>query len=102
MNVNAKVSKAVSIFSLYALNRAKSDSDDLGTFPANPWNFSGEYGPASTDVRHRATIGGSISTIWNIRLSPFLIVQSGAPFNITRRQRSLWDNPVQWASRHCS
>ena len=69
VNANAKVNKSVSIFSFYALNRAKSDSDGLGTFPANPWDYKGEYGPASTDVRHRATVGGSIAALWNLRLS---------------------------------
>jgi hypothetical protein len=82
-NINAKVGRTISLFSFYALNKANSDSDGLGTFPANPWDYSREYGPASTDVRHRATVGGSIGTKWNVRLSPFIIVQSGAPFNIT-------------------
>ncbi len=82
-NINARVSRSVSLFSFYSLNKAKSDTDGLGTFPANPWDYSGEYGPASTDVRHRATVGGSIGAKWNVRLSPFIIVQSGAPFNIT-------------------
>lgn len=82
-NINAKVAKTVSLFSFYALNQAKSDSDGLGTFPANPWDYRGEYGSSSSDVRHRATVGGSIGARWNVRLSPFIIVQSGAPFNIT-------------------
>ncbi|HET9319806.1 MAG TPA: hypothetical protein VFO27_08515 [Bryobacteraceae bacterium] len=29
------------------------------------------------------TVGGSINFKWNIRMSPFVIVQSGAPFDIT-------------------
>ena len=29
------------------------------------------------------TLGGSISTRWNIRLSPYFILQSGMPFDIT-------------------
>lgn len=65
------------------LNQAKSDTDGVGTSPANPYSHRGEYGPAATDVRHRATLGGSVTTRWNVRLSPFLILQTGAPFNIT-------------------
>lgn len=83
LNTNAKLGKSASLFGVYAWNRARSDSDGLGTFSANPASDSGEYGPASTDVRHRSTIGGSISMLWNVHLSPFLILQSGAPFNIT-------------------
>jgi hypothetical protein len=65
------------------LNKAMSNTDGLSTFPANSYDYTGEYGPAATDVRHRVTAGGSISTKWNIRLSPFFIVQSGGPFDIT-------------------
>ena len=48
-----------------------------------PYNFKGEYGPASTDVRNRMTVGGSINFKWNVRVSPFVTVQSGPPFDIT-------------------
>ena len=82
-NMNARVNAGLSLFGFYVLNRALSNSDSPGTFPANPYNFAGEYGPASTDVRHRATVGGSINTRWNIRLSPFVTMQSGPPFDIT-------------------
>ena len=82
-NVNSKLNSQVSVFGYYALNKAMSNTDGLSTFPANPYNFNGEYGPASTDVRHRGVVGGSINTKWNLRFSPYLIVQSGAPFDIT-------------------
>src|SRR5580704_1742300 len=29
------------------------------------------------------TFGGSVSTKWNLRISPFVVVQSGAPFDVT-------------------
>ena len=82
-NVNARVNGGFSIFGFYVFNKAMSNTDGLGTFPANPYNFSGEYGPASTDVRHRVTAGGSINFRWNVRVSPFMTVQSGPPFDIT-------------------
>lgn len=82
-NVNARVNTGLSLFGFYVLNKALSNTDGITTFPANPYNFAGEYGPASTDIRHRATIGGSINTRWNIRFSPYVTLQSGAPFNIT-------------------
>jgi hypothetical protein len=83
VSANFKPTSRVSLFGYYVLNRAMSDSDGLTTFPANPYNFSGEYGPAATDIRHRVLMGGSIGARWNIRLSPYIIVQSGAPFDIT-------------------
>jgi hypothetical protein len=82
-NVNTKLDRNLSLFGFYVLNKAMSDTDGVGTSPANPYSYQGEYGPAATDIRHRGTIGGSITTRWNIRLSPFVILQSGAPFNIT-------------------
>ena len=85
-NVNAKLSAGVSLFGYYTLNRARSDSDGIGTFPANPYNYAGEYGPAATDIRQRFLVGGTIYLRWNIRLNPLFTLQSGAPFNITTGQ----------------
>jgi hypothetical protein len=82
-NVNAKLNAGLSLFGFYVLNRAMSNTDGVGTFPAVPRSSVGEYGPASTDVRHRVTAGGSINLKWAIRISPFAVVQSGAPFDIT-------------------
>ena len=82
-NVSTKMNRSVSLFGSYVLNRARSDTDGVGTYPANPYDYSGEYGPASTDVRHRVMAGGSLALRWSVRISPYVIVQSGAPFNIT-------------------
>ncbi len=82
-NVNSKVNSGLSLFGFYVYNRARSNTDGIGTFAANPYDFSGEYGPASTDVHHRVTVGGSINLKWAVRISPFVVVQSGAPFDIT-------------------
>jgi Carboxypeptidase regulatory-like domain len=82
-NVNSRINKDLSLTVSYALNRAKSDTDGVGTFPAKPYDLTGEYGPAATDIRHRFSLNGSFNTKWNVRLSPFLIVDSGPPFDIT-------------------
>ena len=82
-NINTRLNQGVSLFGFYVFNHAMSNTDAIDTVPANPYNMSGEYGPAATDVRHRVTFGGSINTKWNLRVSPFVIVQSGAPFDIT-------------------
>ena len=67
----------------YAFGKAQSDSDGAGTFAANAYDFSHEYGRASNDIRHRFTLNGTFRTRWGITLNPFLIITSGAPFNIT-------------------
>ena len=82
-NINSRLNTNVSLFGFYTLNYAHSNTDGIGSFPANEYNFAGEYGPAATDIRHRLFVGGSINTHWNVRLSPFVLIQSGAPYNIT-------------------
>jgi len=82
-NVNSRLTKNISINSFYMLNHAKSDTDGAGSFPANPSDLSSEYGRSSLDVRHRFMLMGSMATKYNIRLSPFIMASSGAPFNIT-------------------
>jgi hypothetical protein len=82
-NVNSKLNSGFSLFGFYVFNRARSNTDGIGTFPANPYSGAGEYGPAATDVRHRVTVGGSINLKWAVRISPFVVMQSGAPFDIT-------------------
>ncbi len=81
--VNSRINKQISLSGSYVLNRALSNTDGVGTFPAKPYDFTGEYSPAATDVRHRFTLAGSIITKWNVRFSPFVVVESGAPFDIT-------------------
>ena len=102
VNVNSRLNGAVSLFGSYVYNRALSNTDyappprntdfnpaisygsiGVGSFPANPYSMAGEYGPASTDIRKPRTFGGSIAMKWGFSFNPLLIVQSGAPFNVT-------------------
>jgi hypothetical protein len=82
-NFTTRLNSGFSLFGFYVFNRAFSNTDGIGTYPANPYSFAGEYGPAATDVHHRVTIGGSINLKWAVRISPFVVMQSGAPFDIT-------------------
>lgn len=82
-NVTTKFNPAISLNSYYAWNRVMSNTDGLNSFPANPTDFSGEYGPAANDIRRRFLLAGTVSLRWGIRLNPNVTLQSGAPFNIT-------------------
>ena len=66
----------------YVFSKANSDTDGVGSFPANPYDLSTEYGRASNDIRHRFVMTGNFRAPWGITLNPFIIVQSGRPFNI--------------------
>jgi hypothetical protein len=83
VNVNTRFTRDVSLSGSYQYNRAKSNTDGLGTFAANPYGMDGEYGPAATDIRNRVSLMGTITTKWGIRLNPLLTANSGPPFNIT-------------------
>jgi hypothetical protein len=81
-NTNVRVGSKVQLFGYYTLNYANSDTSGSG-FPTNSYNIRADNGRASFDVRHRLFFGGSIALPYLIRLSPFMVVSSGSPFNIT-------------------
>ncbi|MGO9094068.1 MAG: TonB-dependent receptor domain-containing protein [Bryobacteraceae bacterium] len=85
-NINSRFNKSISITSFYVFNHANSNTDSAYMFPANPSDLSAEYGRAAIDVRHRFMMFGSLAMKHNIRLSPFIMAASGAPFNITLGQ----------------
>jgi len=79
--INSRVNPDMSLFASY--NLAKTEGDAEGNFPANSYDFKGEFGPLSTDVRHRFVLGGSVNVPkLNVTLSPLIIARSGFPFNI--------------------
>jgi hypothetical protein len=84
VNLNNRLSTRFTLSANYVFNRAKSDTDGAGSFPANQYDLFGEYGRSSQDIRHRFSLFGNISGLpWGVRLSPILIANSGRPFNIT-------------------
>ncbi len=86
---NNRFSRALTFFSSYSLSKTTNDTDGQGgaLFPANSYDLTGEFGRAAFDVRHRFTFAGTINLPWQqVSLNPFIIVSSGAPFNITTGQ----------------
>ena len=83
LNVNARINPKFSVFGYYGYNRAQSNSDGAGTFPANNYDLSGEFGRAGFDYRHRAQIGGNFTLPFKIMYSPAVNLSSSGPVNIT-------------------
>ncbi|HZQ94106.1 MAG TPA: TonB-dependent receptor [Candidatus Sulfotelmatobacter sp.] len=83
INGNVRVGSKLQLFGYYTLNYAKSNASGVSNFASNSYNLSHDYGRASFDTRHRLFLGGSISLPYLFRLSPFMVVSSGSPFNIT-------------------
>jgi hypothetical protein len=89
--------KDLSLFGYYTLSYANSNTGGAGNVPSIPGDISADYGRAAFDVRHRVFFGGTIGAPHGFRLSPFMIVSSGIPFNITTGQDVFGD--AQFNSR---
>ena len=82
VNSNAKISKNFNVFGFYTLSFAKTDGAG-GANASNSLNLSQDYGRAGFVSRNSLFLIGNYSAPWGIRFNPFLIAQSGKPFNIT-------------------
>ncbi|MBI3940950.1 MAG: TonB-dependent receptor, partial [Acidobacteria bacterium] len=81
--VNSRFNRNLTLFALYVLNYAKSNTDGPATFPADSYDDSMEYGRSVLDERHRLVVGGSILALHGFKFSPYIVARSGAPFNVT-------------------
>jgi hypothetical protein len=84
-NTNWRVGSKVQFFGYYVLNYANSDTSGVSSFPSNSYNISADYGRAAFDIRNRFFLAGSFALPYNFRLSPFMVLSSGSPFDITTR-----------------
>jgi len=87
---NIQAGSKVSLHCYYSLNYANSDpigSSSGGAFTTNfasdQHDIALDYGRASFAIRNRVFFGGTVSLPRGFRLSPFLVFNSGAPYNVT-------------------
>jgi hypothetical protein len=83
VSVNSRLSPKVSFVANYTLNRARSDTDGVGTFPADSYDLSTEFGRSASDIRHFFFVGGAFEGPFGLRFNPLIVAFSGSPFNIT-------------------
>ena len=83
VNIRSNFNKRVMLFGFYVYGHANSDTDGVGTFPANQYDMSSEYGRAAYDIHHRFLLGGNIRAPWGVSFFPFIMGNTGGPFNIT-------------------
>jgi len=81
--IESHFSPNFSIFAQYTYGRAFDDTNGPSSFPANQYDLSAEYGRSAFDVRHRFLFSGTARAPFGLEVSPFIIVRSGLPFNIT-------------------
>ncbi len=91
-NVQIRLSQRLSLIGYYALGYANSDTGGPSTNPSNQYDLSQDYGRAPFDIRNRLFLSGSASLMHNIRISPFVIANSGVPLNITTGQDNNGDS----------
>ena len=84
VNIRNMYNRNFSLFANYSLGFANSDADGVGSFPAYSYDLSDEFGRSAFDIRHSFVIGGNFNLPLGVSLSPFIIANSGRPFNITR------------------
>jgi len=85
-NFNIRAGAKFSLFGFYSLSFANSDAAGASSFASNQYDIGLDYGRASFDTRHRLFMGGSISMPHGFRISPFMIFNSGSPYNVTAGQ----------------
>jgi hypothetical protein len=102
---NARISAGtrVSLFGYYTLNYANSDlgagagsgggagffsggATATPNFLTNQYNPMADYGRAAFGVRHRVFLGGTVAMPYALRLSPFMLISSGMPYDLTLGQ----------------
>jgi hypothetical protein len=79
-NVNSRLNSHLQLSGFYAWGKVNTNA---GGFPMDQYNTSLDWGRASYDSRHRAFISGTIGLPFKLTASPFITMNSGAPFNIT-------------------
>jgi len=93
-NFNIRAGAKLSLFGYYSLNYANSDTSGASTFATDQYDLGADYGRASFDTRHRLFVGGTIGFPYAFRLSPFMIFNSGSPYNVTVGQDLNHDSVV--------
>ena len=83
VNGHVQTTKWLSLFGYYSLNSAHGDTSGNGGFITTPGNIAADYGRTGFDVKSRIFLSGSITLPHYIQISPFMIGQTGNPYNVT-------------------
>ena len=93
-NFNIRAGAKLSLFGYYSLNYANSDASGASSFPMNSHDLAADYGRASFDTRDRLFLGGTIGLPYAFRVSPFMIFNSGSPYNVTVGRNDLNNDTI--------
>ncbi|MGF7179690.1 carboxypeptidase regulatory-like domain-containing protein [Tunturiibacter psychrotolerans] len=85
INGSARLKK-LTLFGFYSLNLADANTSGASFFPTSNTDTKVDYGRASFAHASFAVVGGSWQLPYGFSASPFVIAQSGTPYNLTTGQ----------------
>ncbi len=91
VNMNARLSPKLSIFGFYNWTDANTDGGG-GSTASNSYNLSQDYSRAGFASTNMVFMMANYTGPWAIRVNPFLIAQSGKPYNIVTTNDLTGDN----------
>jgi len=91
VNVNARINSKLSIFGFYNWTDANTDGG-AGSNVSNSYNLPQDYGRAAFASTNMVFMMANYTGPWALRFNPFLIAQSGKPYNITTANDLTGDN----------
>jgi hypothetical protein len=91
LNVNARIKPNFSVFGFYNWTNAHTDGG-AGSTVSNSYNISQDYGRAAFASTNMVFMMANYTGPWAIRFNPFLIAQSGKPYNIVTTNDLTGDN----------
>ncbi len=91
VNVNARITPTFSIAGFYNWTNVNSDGGG-GSTVSNSYNISQDYGRASFASTNMVFLMGNYMAPWGIRFNPFMMAQSGKPYNIVTNNDLTGDN----------
>ena len=80
-SVNARVTRNLSLMGSYTLGFAEGNGGG-GSNASNYYNLEQDYGPSTFNSRHQVFSMANYQGPWGLRFNPFVVAQSGKPFNI--------------------
>jgi hypothetical protein len=95
VNVNARLSRSLSLMGFYTLNYANGNTTSFngtGGEVSNSYNLMQDYGPSPFSRRNMVFAMANYSGKWGLSYNPFLVVQSGRPYNVTTTTDLTGDN----------
>jgi hypothetical protein len=80
-SVNSKITKNLSATGFYTMGYANGNNNGNAT---DGYDLDKDYGRSGFVARNMLFLMGNYTAPWGIRLSPFMLAQSGRPYNITQ------------------